>query len=75
MGDIDQVWSKLATTAQGLAELRVPPPAVKPRRPWISHRTLSLIEARARLVHYGNWRELTEQNKLINSSAKRDRAA
>eukprot|EP00969_Alexandrium_andersonii_P027466 1198159-Alexandrium_andersonii.AAC.1 len=46
-----------------------------PNKPWISAHTLTLLEARARLVRHGCWAALPDQNKLIKASARKDRIA
>eukprot|EP00969_Alexandrium_andersonii_P363123 15461236-Alexandrium_andersonii.AAC.1 len=53
----------------------MPPPTIKPRKPWITERTLSLLEVEARLVAHGHWRELADQSKAIKRSAELDRVA
>eukprot|EP00969_Alexandrium_andersonii_P339102 14988741-Alexandrium_andersonii.AAC.1 len=57
------------------AEKHLAPGPLQPKRPWISAHTLALLEGRGRLIRHGSWAALPDQNKIIKSSARKDRVS
>eukprot|EP00969_Alexandrium_andersonii_P335514 14828533-Alexandrium_andersonii.AAC.1 len=55
------------------AQITIGEREVRPRKPWISDKTLCIIKERAVLIEQRRWADLKDINKRIKGSAKEDR--
>ena len=72
--DPNRLYAALCDAFQAAASATLPSRSARPMRPWISERTLRLLDARSLARQTGDWLKEQELNRDIRLTVKGDRA-
>jgi len=72
--DVNVVCAKVAASFHSAAEQVLPPVVAVPKRPWVSHHTLLLIDQRNSARRSGHRASEVDLNRRIRTSCKADRS-
>ena len=73
--DVNLVHARIVDSFHGDADVCLPSQVLKPTRPWISSRTLSLLTDRNNARSNGNFTEERRLSKSVKSAVAQDRSA